>query len=371
VWTFFSLILLSPLTFNLWARYASTRANAGDAEKVWLNSRRTAPILGLLMTAAWWAAWDFEHADFVNSPQELLIFWTLPLLSIALSQWTAAVAGKSILGRKWSGAEMVSLAFWSTVSPTAALLGVASGAELIYRGWWQGFLVLLAAGFVAIVAKSKLRSVEGLKFRTLRSGRLHGRAFQLAKRMGIPLQRVSIVPAGKGHLTNAYGLTHSIALTDNYGEFANGPQLDFVIGHELMHVAAQHARKKAAIAVALYLFFSVVFFHLPPLVWRFRGAIDLLFLFAPTLALRFLSRRFEYASDRGAVDLTRDPEAAVNALVDLHRITGAPIQCGRIIEIFQTHPSLERRAAAIAVAGDMPLDKLTEILHRPENRRRR
>jgi Zn-dependent protease with chaperone function len=275
-----------------------------------------------LTIALWWAAWDFEHADLVNSPQDLVNFWILPLLGIALSQWTACVAGKSILRRKWGSAAMASLTFWSTISPTVALLAVASGAELIYQGWWQGFLVFPAAGFIALVTSYKLRSAEGLKFRSLRSGRLHGRAFQLAKRMSIPLKRVSIVPAGKGHLTNAYGLSNSIALTDNYGEFASGPQLDFVIGHELMHAAGKHGRKKMATIVALYLLFAVIFFHLPPLAWHFRGAIDLLFLLVPILAFWLLSRRFEYAADRGAVDFTGDPIAAVKALADLHRVTG-------------------------------------------------
>jgi Zn-dependent protease with chaperone function len=182
--------------------------------------------------------------------------------------------------------------------------------------------------------------------------------------MSVKIENVYIVPAGKGHLTNAYGLWRGIALTDNYGEFTNKSQLDFVIGHELMHVKQRHGRKQVGIALALFLFLTLVSFNLPPLLWRFRAIVDVFFLFVPTLTLYFVSRKFEYAADRSSVEFTSDPESAIRALANLQRVTGTPVDCGRIVELFQTHPALSRRAAAIASLGSVPSGRVEEILGR-------
>jgi len=52
----------------------------------------------------------------------------------------------------------------------------------------------------------------------------------MAKDMKTPLKRVYVVPAGRGHLTNAYGLSESIAVTDNYGKFLDRAELDLSSG---------------------------------------------------------------------------------------------------------------------------------------------
>ncbi|MFZ0420172.1 MAG: M48 family metalloprotease [Candidatus Sulfotelmatobacter sp.] len=235
-------------------------------------------------------------------------------------------------------------------------LGIATGAEAIYSGLWQGALLLAVSGVIAMVAGRRLRSAEGLRLRPLRSGKLHGRAFQLAKKMSVSLQKVYIVPAGRGHLTNAYGMPGGIALTDNYGDFANGGQLDFIIGHELTHVKRRHGLKQIGFTLLLYALFTIIFFRLPPLAWGFRAVIDLMFLLLPVLGLYSVSRRFEYSADRGAVEFTANPAAAIEALENLYRATGTAEQ-GRISELFQTHPTLSRRVAAIASLGKVSPDR--------------
>jgi Zn-dependent protease with chaperone function len=182
--------------------------------------------------------------------------------------------------------------------------------------------------------------------------------------MSVQIEKVYIVPAGKGHLTNAYGLGRGIALTDNYGEFTNKSQLDFVIGHELIHVKQHHGRKRLGIVLALFLLLTLISFNLPPSLWRFRPLVDLLFLLAPSLTSYFVSRRFEYEADRGSVEFTADPAAAIQALANLHRMTDTPIDCGRIVELFQTHPALLHRVSAIASVCRVPSDRVEELLER-------
>ncbi|HEY8671516.1 MAG TPA: M48 family metalloprotease, partial [Terriglobales bacterium] len=158
-----------------------------------------------------------------------------------------------------------------------------------------------------------MRSAEGMELRKLKLGKFHGRAFRLARKMGVELNRVYVVPAGKGHLSSAYGLGKSIAITDNYGEWLDGDQLDFVICHELTHVKQQHGRKKLLLMLVLFSVLVLVVFWLP-IPSRFLFAANIFVILGPTLAFYFVSRRFEYAADRGAVECTAAAETAILAL---------------------------------------------------------
>jgi Zn-dependent protease with chaperone function len=187
----------------------------------------------------------------------------------------------------------------------------------------------------------------------------------LSKKMAVRLDRVYVVPAGKGHLTNAYGLSRSIAATDNYGKFLDEAELDFVIGHELTHVKLRHGRKKLALAALLYGFLACLTLALSGLPSRFenlRLMLDLLLICGPPMLLYLVSRRFEYAADQGSVALTNRPDMAIRALAGLYRETSAPVSCNRVLALFQTHPPLLPRVREIARAWMLPLSEVDAIL---------
>jgi len=46
----------------------------------------------------------------------------------------------------------------------------------------------------------------------------------------------------------------------------------------------------------------------------------------------------------------------------LLRVTGEPMQCSRLTEMFLTHPAFARRAEAIGRAGAIPTAKIAEIV---------
>jgi Zn-dependent protease with chaperone function len=264
--------------------------------------------------------------------------------------------------------DILRLAYWRTVSPTVALLFVATGFEAIYNQSLTGVLWLVAAAILAMVGTWRLRSAEGMKLQRVKSGELYKRAFVMAKDMHTRLKRVYVVPAGRGHLTNAYGLSQSIAVTDNYGKFLNRAQLDFVIGHELGHVKAQHGRKKLLIMVAVFAGLTFACFFLPPILTRFRPLLDISLMFLPILTFYFFSRRFEYAADEAGVELTQDPANAIRALTNLYRITQTPTHCDRLTELFMTHPSLTRRVRAIGESGRMPAEQISEVIDEMKGR---
>ena len=359
----------------MWFRRSSTCVGESDSRVSWIAKRRLIHIILLVMVAVWWAMWDFQAQSALLPTLELHVagidltlvklfsFWLPPLGTIATANLICYLHDKTVLGRTWTTRDILQLTLWRTVAPFASLLFVIAGLDAIYDRKSIGILWLVAAALSASVGTALLRLAEGMKFRMVKSGELYKRAFVLAKNMGTRLERVYVVPAGRGHLTNAYGLSRSIAMTDNYGKFLNGAQLDYVIGHELAHVKERHGRRKLLIIGTVYTGVALTCFSLPHTLFRFRPLLDIFFLLVPVLTFYYFSRRFEYAADAASVEYTRDPEAAIRGLANLHRLTQSPTDCGRLSELFLTHPAFTRRARAIGESGRMPAERLSEVIH--------
>jgi Zn-dependent protease with chaperone function len=351
----------------------SKRMTSFEKPATWITFRRWIQIVLLGMVAAWWALWDLRgesivsrlvlHLPWIDAAlPKVALFWMMPIGIAVVVQSICYSLDRAFMERRWTTSDVLRLVFWRTVSPTVALLLVAIGFDAIYDRRLVGVLWLVAAAIAAIVGTARLRSAEGMKLQRVKSGELYKRAFVMAKNMQTPLKRVYVVPAGRGHLTNAYGLSESIAVTDNYGKFLNSAQLDFVIGHELGHVKEKHGRKKLLLFGVVYAILAVTCFFLPSAFAPVRPLLDICAIFAPTLAFYFLSRRFEYAADRASVEFTQAPKAAIHALANLYRFTQAPTYCDRVTELFMTHPAFVRRAWAIGEVGRMPSERLSEII---------
>jgi Zn-dependent protease with chaperone function len=350
-------ILLLPLV-SMFCRYISLRGDAPDRVSAWLRHRRSNRVVLLITLAAWCALWELP---FVSALPHLL-FWILPILSTAVLEGASRCGDRAILTRAWTAADLLRLACWSTVAPPIALLMVAAGFHAILEGLWAGTFWLVGAGIAAVVGPIQLRSAQGIKLRRVKSGTLYNRAFRLARKVGINLERVYVVPPGRGHLTNAFGLWRGIALTDNFGEYLNDPQLDFVIGHELAHVKGRHIRKLFSVVPLVFAVLVLLSSRLSPLTHVFRPIFVMLLLLVPLLTIYSISRYFEYSCDREAVKFTNDPEAGLHALVNLYRMTGAPIKCSRFVELFMTHPSLTNRLEAITRAAEIPVSRASAVL---------
>jgi Zn-dependent protease with chaperone function len=197
----------------------------------------------------------------------------------------------------------------------------------------------------------RLQSAEGIKPRTVKSGELYKRSLVLSKRMGVRLRRVCVVPFGKGRLTNAYGGWSTIAVTDDYGHWLDGSELDFVIGHELAHVKCKHGLKKMLAISGVFGLAAVLIFAVPHSLGGWRVLSNFAVILTPLVGFYLLSRHCEYAADRGAVEATGETEVAIRALTSLYEHTGVPTSSSRLQELFSTHPSLSRRLEAITRLG--------------------
>src|SRR5205807_5369561 len=321
----------------------------------WITFRRGLHIVVLGAIGAWWALFDsHRYSELVPKvalrfPQfdpavlRLLLFFGVPAGAIFVLQLSCYSLDRIFIGRRWTSTDVLRLGFWRTVTPTVTLLFVATGFDAMYDRRLMGILWLISAATLAMVATFRLRAVEGIKLQRVKSGELYKRAFVMAKEMRTHLKRVYVVPAGRGHLSNAYGLSESIAVTDNYGKFLDRAELDFVIGHELGHVKGKHGRKKLLIMTTVFATLAVICFFFPPALIRFRPLLNLFLLLTPMLTFYFFSRCFEYAADKSSVEFTHDAKAAIRALDNLYNFTQAPTHCNRITELFLTHPSLEHR----------------------------
>jgi len=297
-----------------------------------------------------------------------LLFWSVPIAVMFTNNVSVRIMGKTVLDRKWTAADIFRQSFWTTASPTISMLMVAEGVDAMFDRNFPGFLWFATAALMALVGMLRLRAAYGINLRRVKSGTLFNHVMQLAKRVGAKVERVYVVPAGRGRLTNAFASSRSVALTDNFGEYLKGQELDAVIAHELGHVLGRHTRKKVLALACVVVAISLIGLAIGATRPLFRGIFMLSALPAVLLSHYYVSRRFEYACDQKAAEFTSSPESVIRALAAIYQKTNSPIDCGRFLEAFSSHPSLLRRVRAIATASSISEAQLSKLLPRSDLR---
>src|SRR5260370_23634967 len=183
----------------------------------------------------WWVTWDLDGRAAIistivsrwldTSSAETLICWVRPAVSLGTFLLLCNTVDRSILRLKWRFTDALLQAWWKLVSFVIPLLLVAAGFDAILEKKLRGIAWLLAAGAGSEIGTGVLRWAEGMKLNALKSGELRKKSLSAAPRMGVTLSRVYVVPAGKGHLTNAYGMSNAIGLTDNLGKYLTKMQI--------------------------------------------------------------------------------------------------------------------------------------------------
>lgn len=321
----------------------------------WSRYRRANQILLLFVSVAWCA---LSEAANVHP----FVFWAGLLTSVFLVHAIARQIDRSILERRWTSSDIVRQAWWGTVHPSATLLLLATGFDKAFERKPSAFLWFTLAAVTAVVGSACLRFAQGFKKRKVKSGTLYVRTLHLAKKMGVKIQWIYVVPSGKGNLTNAFASWRGISLTDNYGEFLHGPHLDCVIAHELAHAKNRHVQKILLLLTLLFSLLIVFSFTFAPLLSRHRPPAISVLLLAPLLSYYAMSRRFEYEADRDSVRFLGNPEAEIRSLAALYRKTGTPIERSNFQELFMTHPNLVNRISAVAKLGSVSSTRVSQIL---------
>ena len=219
---------------------------------------------------------------------------------------------------------------------------------------------------------------------------------------GLPMPEFDIIET---HARNAFASgmsekTYRITVTRGLLTSLQPDELEGVLAHELAHIINRDVR-----LLVVTVIFAGLFGFLCQLAWTiFRGTlrmpasrdaakgkmaiimISLVFAlilsvgYFATLWSRFaLSRRREYDADAGAIELTKNPDAMMRALL---RIAGREqIPNGRadvmlmciensqpFMGMFATHPPLETRIKAISSVTNTPVPELKTIQPAEEGR---
>lgn len=216
---------------------------------------------------------------------------------------------------------------------------------------------------------------------------LHASVERLAQSADLPKPRIAIAPTA---VPNAFATGRGpgsavVAVTRGLLQTLDGPELEAVLAHELAHV-----KNRDVAVMTLASFFAVVAqLLLRGFSWsvggrRRRDGSALLVIYLASLIvwivsfflIRALSRYRELAADRGAAILTGAPSQLAAALLkisggmqriperDLREVEAlnavfiVPALTGHgFLELFSTHPSLERRLEQLA--------RLQEEMERP------
>jgi len=348
------LILLLPpiLAFSLFLLDRALPEH--DRPLHWIAHLKFLRLVNFLVVPIWWAMFDswIQRGLTREGSVEWQIFWFPPLISALCYRIVVQFANRQLLTQRWSMPAMASQTVYGVASRDLPLLMLARGFSELAEGTVWGLIWMIGAGMITVLATVQLREAEGLSFRRVKSGEIYKRALELAKRSSIKLERVYVVPAGRGHLVNAYGMRRSIAVTDSYGKYLSEAELDAVIGHELGHIKYGHGRKNLLFTLVAFAIAATVFCGLSALMPISRPWADAVALLAPLLVHFQFGRRLEFEADRTALDVTRSPESTIRALAKIHDAAGMPHRINKLVELFQVHPSLENRISALTAAAN-------------------
>jgi len=211
--------------------------------------------------------------------------------------------------------------------------------------------------------------------------RLYNLLENLCISRGITTPTLRLIESGalNAFATGMNDRQYSITVTSGLVNSLSDAELESVLGHELTHIRNGDVRLLviAVVIAGVISFFAELVFRLifqGGVRWRSnrddrRGAAGLAVLIALALialawvlsiVIRFaLSRQREFLADAGSVELTKNPDAMISALRKIEGRGELPGATSAVMEmcldnpregfsnIFDTHPSIERRVAAL------------------------
>ncbi len=221
---------------------------------------------------------------------------------------------------------------------------------------------------------------------------------------GIPMPQFEIIdsPALNAFASGINDKTYKIVLTRGIIESLQDDELEGVIAHELAHILNRDVRLLiiSVIFVGMISFFAEMAFRMmihggrPAYYSRSSnndrsGGLAVILIAAVILGIGYLfaivirfaiSRKREYLADAGAVELTRNPDAMMRALMRISghdKVRGMPDEVQQMcienshqfMGMFSTHPPIAARINAISRMTNTPVpEKLPVTLRRPPTR---
>ena len=200
----------------------------------------------------------------------------------------------------------------------------------------------------------------------LRNIELKQKLMNLTEQSGIKYRDVAVWETGGLSIANAAvaGIipgNRRIFITDALLRNFTDEQVETVVAHEIGHIRHRHLPIFCIIMVCYILsytlFIQLVADPLESLLPGYQLLITVIhiffFIFYFKVVLSFLSRRFEHQADLYAIELTNNSDAFKSALLNLSIMSNLPRPIRYVIELFNTHPSVERRIQFLENAEKM------------------
>ncbi len=310
-------------------------------------------------------AYGLQTHIWSNGLKSLVLLAGFPLLLMMLS-FALALGFEALSGYSCSTAEAFGSALRRALQWTPF---VALGALVWFAIAYLGHNAMIKA---SVGARSVTRKEEPELYNLLEN---------LSIAAGRPMPKLAIIetPAMNAFASGVDNGSYTVTVTRGLMERLDKRELEAVLAHELTHIENKDVRLLivAVIFVGIFAFIGELAFRA-----LFRGGIRLsggsgrrgdsrgagLLLLAAlamiaiaygtAILIRFaLSRRREFLADAGSVELTRDPDAMIGALMKISGKSdiGAPVDVAqmcvestaRFAGIFATHPPIEKRIDAL------------------------
>lgn len=367
-------LVLAPIPLLL-LRRRRVLAAAGEARlKAWFDywrAYRAIHLGGWLLWVAGFYTLRLDEWTALVSPglgHQLLLFVLLlappALVFLAgheLSQPVLEHVHEMARPREEARREALSYLLLAMIPFSCTLVGVAATRDNVTAA-----ALWLFAGFVlAFAGRLVYARVARLFPHALTLGDLRERIYELARRAGVRLQEVYIVPASQRRMANAFATSgNHVLLTDYLVAHLSRRELEAVVAHEVGHLRKNHTIAITVSFLVIYFLWSMA----SALLGGLLGPFDPfpLLLLAGLLPLRFLLRRFERSADAEAARLTNDPEAMISALGKLARLSLLPLRWTWWGETTSTHPSMIRRGESIARRFGLPRERMERLLRGEE-----
>jgi Zn-dependent protease with chaperone function len=288
----------------------------------------------------------------------------VPLLAIFL----ACLAAHPVI-KKTPGFGTGALRFGArTTAPFAAFILpfslVMAGVNGLFTQPRVGFGCWLAAFLVRKALVSIKKMLHTVTVHRVLHGELYEKAQTLAARAKVRLRALYILPAGPDRQINAFASSgKTIAISQELLEHASKREVDAVIAHEIGHLSTWNVGLNMATFVGCLVFGEIYSFAVTRV-----GLANSWLSYAPVgpaaaiLFAMWLSRYKEHEADAKSVAIAADPEALITFLAKAARMMQMPIEFSPLAGNLTTHPSVLRRAEAIARAGGIAEERLPELL---------
>jgi heat shock protein HtpX len=272
----------------------------------------------------------------------------------------------------------------ATVMFLLGLVYVVFVGVLIQAGVGAGIVITIAAGLALLQLfasdKMALGAMGAKEVSPQEAPELHAMIERLCVQADLPKPRIAVAHT---RMPNAFALGRSpknatVCATTGIMELLTPAELEGVMAHELTHIA-----NRDVMVMTLASFFATIAAYIVQFGFYFGGGmgggddddnvsfIAVFFISIAVYAVSFilmqmLSRYREFAADRGSAIITGRPSALASALMKIssgmHQIPKQDLRATSqlaafyifppgakksISELFATHPSMEKRIAAL------------------------